>query len=58
MPGREQRLCSTRAALKVVYSILLCRPMTSEVDIDGMAVAVEPSHKYSITFYYCVIDGS
>ena len=27
-------------------------------DIGGMAVEVEPSHQYSITFCWCVTDGS
>ena len=29
----------------------------SEVDIGDMAVEVEPSHQYSITFCFCVMDG-
>ena len=39
-----------RAALKVMPPILLCWPMMSEADVGGMAVEVEPSHQYSITF--------
>jgi len=30
----------------------------SAADGGGMAVEVEPSHQYSITFYYCVTDGN
>ena len=37
-----------RAALKVMTPILLCQPMTSEVDVGGMAVEVEPSRQYSV----------
>ena len=37
---------------------LLNCPATSEVDVDGMAVEVEPSHQYPVTFCCCVIDGS
>ena len=32
------------AALKVMPPILLCWPITSELDIGGMAVEVKPSH--------------
>ena len=32
--------------------------MTSEVDVGGMTVEVEPSHQYSVTFRYRVTDGS
>jgi len=35
---------------KVMPSILWCWPMTSEADVGGMAVEVEPSHQYSIAF--------
>jgi len=45
------------AALKVVPSIL-CWPMMSEVDAGGMAVEVEASHQYSMTFCCHVTDGS
>jgi len=38
--------------------ILLCWPMTSEADICGMEVEVEPFHQYSIAFCCCVTDGS
>ena len=48
----------TRAAPKVIPPILLCWLMTSETDIGGMAVEVEPSHHYLIMFWYCVTDGS
>jgi len=49
---------STRVALKVMPPILLCCPMTSEVDVGGMVAEVEPSHQYSVTFCGCVTDGS
>jgi len=38
--------------------ILLCWLTTSEVDVGGMAVKIEPSHQYPITFCFCVTDGS
>ena len=38
--------------------ILLCWPITSEVDVGGMAEEVESSHQYSITFCCCVTNGS
>jgi len=30
----------------------------SEADVGGMAVEVEPSHRYPIPFCCCVTDGS
>jgi len=45
---------NTRAALKVMHSILLCWPMTSEVDVGGTTVEAEPSHQYSIICWCCV----
>jgi len=39
-----------RAAVKVMPPILLCWPTMSRVDAGGMAVEVDPSHQYSITF--------
>ena len=47
-----------RAAPKVMCPVLLCRPITSEVDAGGMAVGAEPSHQYCITFCCCVTNGS
>ncbi|MEQ5146204.1 hypothetical protein ABN231_18085 [Proteus mirabilis] len=47
-----------KAVPEVRLSVLLCWPTTSEVDVGGMAVEVEPSHQYSITFCCCVTDGS
>ena len=41
---------SMRAALKVMPPILIYWSMTLEVDVRGMAVEVEPSRQYSITF--------
>ena len=38
--------------------ILLCLPTMSEADVGGMAVEVEPSWKYFITFCCCATDGS
>ena len=48
----------TRAAPKTRPPILLCWPMVSEADVGGMAVGVEPSCQYSITFCFCVTDGN
>ena len=45
-----------RDAPKVMPPIR-CWLTTSEVDIYGMAVDDEPSHKYSVTFCYHVTDG-
>ena len=47
-----------RATLKVMPPILLCWPTKSEVGGGRMAVEVEPSHQYSITFCCSVMDGS
>ena len=47
-----------RAAPKVMPPVLLCWPMTSEAGAGGMAVEVEPSCQYSITFCCRVTDGS
>ena len=49
---------SMKAALKVIPPILLCWPTTSNADVGGMAVEVEPSCQYSITLCCCVTDGS
>ena len=49
---------STRAAPKVTSLILLCWPPMSEADAGGMAMEVEPSHQYSVTFCCGVTDGS
>ena len=48
----------TRAALTVMSPMLLSWPTMSEADVGGMAVEVEPSHQYPITFCCCVADGS
>ena len=48
----------TRMAPKVTRAILLCWPTTSEADVGGMAVRVEPSHQYSVKFCCRVTDGS
>lgn len=47
-----------RDALKVIPLILLCGPMTSEVDVGGMAVEAEHSHQHSITFCCCATDAA
>jgi hypothetical protein len=39
-----------RVAPKLMPPILLCWSMMSEVDVDNMAIEVEPSHQYSIKF--------
>ena len=39
-----------KIALKLMPPISWCRPTTSEVDVGGMAVEVEHSHQYPITF--------
>ena len=46
--SKRRKRCNTfqieGAAPKVMPPILLCWPTTSEVDVGGMAVEVEPSH--------------
>ena len=49
---------SMRPTPKVMPPILLYWPKTSEADDGGMAVEIESSRKYSITFCCCVTDGS
>ena len=49
---------ATRAAPKVMPPSLWCWPTTLEMDVGGMAVKAEPSHRYSIPFRYCMTDGS
>ena len=39
-------------------SYLLCWLTMSEVDVDGMAVEVEPSWRYTVTLFCHAIDGS
>ena len=46
------------AAPKAMPPILFSWPMTSEADVSGMAVRVEPSHQYSLPVVCCVTDGS
>ena len=48
----------TRDAVKVLPPILLCWPMTSVVDVVSMAVEIEPSCQYSITFCGHMTDGT
>jgi len=47
-----------RVAPKLMPSILLCWPTTSEADVGDMAVEVEPSHQYSVKFCCCATDDS
>jgi len=48
----------TRAASKVMPPLLLYWPTTSEADVGGVAVDIEPSHQYCIRFCGCATDGS
>ena len=41
-----------------MHCILFCGPVMSEVDDGGMAVEVERSHQYSVTFCCHMADGS
>jgi len=47
-----------RDAPQVASPISFCLPTMSEADVGGMAVEVESSHQYSVTFRYRVTDGS
>ena len=47
-----------KVAPKTMPPNLLCRSMTSEVDVGCVTVEVESSHQYSIVFCCCVTDGS
>jgi len=44
--------------LKVMPPILLYWPIVSEMKVVGMAIDVEASHQYSVTFCCCATDGS
>ena len=48
----------TRAALKVMPTILLCWPTTSKEDVGIVTVVVEPSHQYSTTPCCLLTDDS
>lgn len=39
-------------------SYFVCWPITSEIDVSGVAVEVEPSQQYPLPFCCRVIDGS
>ena len=53
VPNLVKANCSCmRTAPKVMLPVSLCWPTTSEVNVGGMAVEVEPSHKYSDAFCY------
>ena len=54
----EKKKLYTKAALKVVPPIFLFWSMTSEADVGHLAIEVEPSHQYSITFCCHETDGS
>ena len=43
---------------EVMPPTLLCWSTMSEVAVGGMAVDVESSHQYSLTFCCCVTDGN
>lgn len=47
-----------RAVPKAMHFIWSCWPMTSQVVVSGMAVEVEPSCQYSITFCCCAIKSA
>ena len=47
-----------RVALKEMPPMLFSWLMTSEADAGSMAVEVEPSQQYSITFCSCATHGS
>ena len=47
-----------RDAPQEASPISFCLPTMSEADVGGMAVVVESSHQYSVTFRYRVTDGS
>ena len=42
----------------IMPPILRYWPTMSEADVGDMAVAVEPSHQYFVTFHCCVTNGS
>jgi len=48
----------TKAGLKTTHPIFLHGPMTSEADVGGTAVEVEPSHQHPVTCCCCETDGS
>jgi len=47
-----------KAGPKVIPPVIIWRPMKSEAEVSGMAVEVESSYQYSITFYCHLTDGS
>ena len=51
-------ILSTQTVSKSVPTVLLGWPITSEADVSGMAVEVELSHQYSVSFCCHVTDGS
>jgi len=58
IPQTEFLKSFTSSAPKVMPPILCCWPTRSEVDVDGMAVEVEPSHQYSAPCCCHVTGGS
>jgi hypothetical protein len=47
-----------RAAPKLMPPILLCWPTTSEANVIGMAVEIEPSRQYCVKFCCRATDDS
>jgi len=47
-----------RAAPEIISPILLCWPMTSEANADGLAAEAEPFCQYSSVFYFHATDSS
>jgi len=47
-----------KAPPRVMLPILLCWPTMPEVDVGAMAVDVESSHQYSVTFCCHVKNSS
>jgi len=54
----ERRYRMIGAAWKAMPLFVLWWPRTSEADLGGTAIEVEPSHQYSIIFCSHVKDGS
>ena len=44
-----------KVALKITSLVLFCWPMSSEVDVGGVAVELEPSHQDSITIHFVAV---
>jgi len=48
----------TRVALKAMSPILLYWPAMSDAYVGGIAVELERCHQQSITYCFCMKDGS